>query len=444
MRILVIGLNHKTAPVEVREKLAFDAAGAARATAELRALRPDCEAVILSTCNRVELYVAGPVPARGGPTAEDLTAFLAAFHGLPAEKLAGCLYRHEHEAAVRHLFRVASGLDSMVLGEYQIVNQVKEAWMAAGSAGGTGRLLNKLFTAAFESSKEIRTRTTIGQGKVSVSSVAVDLVKEIFTEFSDKTVLLVGAGKMSELTLRHLVGLGVSKVIVCNRTAERAAKLAEKYGATAAPFEELHSLLARADIVLSGTGAREPVIRAAAFGEIVRRRNFRTMFLIDIAVPRDIEPEVAEYSNVYLYNVDDLQRIVARNVDARTRQLAACQEIVERGVAGFLSWFDARDAGPVIGLLQKKLKEIAAGELERLRPKLTGDPSADWGLIEQAFERTLNKVLHGPIENLKSLARGPSSSPPAPAPAPDGKPDPSAPGGQMVSLVRRLFDLGEG
>jgi glutamyl-tRNA reductase len=422
MRILVVGLNHKTAAVELREKLAFDPAAAARAIAELRGRRPGTEAVVVSTCNRVELYVAGPVAS--GIHGGEVIDFLAGFHGLPRDAVAGAMFVHDHEEAVRHLFRVAAGLDSMVLGEYQIVNQLKESYNAAALSGATGKVFNRLFKQAFEVAKEVRNRTAIGAGKVSVSSVAVDLVRQIFDDFSDKTVLLLGAGKMSELTVRHLMELGVRRIQVCNRSAERGAGLAGRYGAVAVPFADLYSHLVDADIVVSSTGAREPVIRAAPFADVVSRRRGRTMFLIDIAVPRDIEPGVGEHGGVYLYDIDDLNGIVARNLDSRTREIVRCQELIESQIEEFFRWFDSRDVGPLIGRVQEQFRRVCAAELDRLRPKLTGDREADWALIEQTFQRTINKLLHVPIEQFKAAARGSDAGP-------------------MTALFKKLFDIQE-
>jgi glutamyl-tRNA reductase len=404
MEIFVVGLNHRTAPVALREKLAFDAPAAARALDEIRTRFPRAEAVVLSTCNRVEVYIARP--RHDGPDAEAISAFLCEFHGLPPAEPAACLYRREGEEAIKHLFLVAGGLDSMVLGESQIIGQVKEAWSAAALRQSVGKVFNRLFRTAFETAKEIHSETAVGQGKVSVGSAAVEMVREIFSEFSDKTVLLIGAGKMGELTLRNLVDLGIRRILVCNRSAERGREVAGRFAAEFVPFEELYTALVQADIVLTGTGSREPIIRAAPTQEVVARRHFRTMFVIDIAVPRDVEPAVGDLTNVFLYNIDDLKQIVDRNIEKRRREVERATAVIDRRAGEFLSWFEARDLGPLIGRLQEHVKASCDAELTRLRSRLGGSAAgAEWAAIEESVRKPAARTLHLMIEQLKALAR---------------------------------------
>jgi glutamyl-tRNA reductase len=403
MEIVLVGVNHKTAPVELREKLAFDADAAARALDELRNRRADAEFVVLSTCNRVEVYAAGP--HHRGPTADELADFLAGFHGVPGADIAGSLYRRRGEDAVKHLFLVAAGLDSMVLGESQIIGQVKEAWSAACLRQSVGKVFHRLFPAAFEAAKEIHTATGIGRGRVSVGSAAVDLVREIFSGFADKTALLIGAGKMGELTLRRLAELGIGRILVCNRSEQRGREVAGRFSAEFVPFDEMYAALVQADIVLTGTGSREPIVRAAPLAEVVARRQFRTMFLIDIAVPRDVEPAAGELTSVYLYNIDDLRQIVDRRREQRMREVRRATAVIDRRAAEFLAWFESRDLGPLIGRLQEHVRAAADAELARLRARPGAPVGPEWEAVESAVRRASGRALHLMIEQLKALAR---------------------------------------
>ena len=408
MRTLVIGCNHRSAPVAVREKLAFDEAEIDDALARLGRQFPQAEAVLLSTCNRVELYCARPL--HGRPTITEAIAFIAAFHNLDVADLAGVFYSHEDGEAVRHLFRVASSLDSMVLGESQILAQVRAAFEAARRAGLVGRTLGDLFQRAFGVAKEVHSRTAIAAGRVSVGSVAVDLARQIFARFDDKTVLMVGAGKMGEVTLKHLLATRPRRLWIANRTEERAADLADRLSrdhqieVEVIPFSQWIDRLASADIVITSTGSREPILTADRFEPIPARRRYRPLLIVDIAVPRDVEPRVGQQDSVYLYNIDDLQVVTETNVAQRREALRCCQEIIETGVMQYLEGQAGRDLGPFIQALRDHFGGIADQELSWLLPKLENASEHDRQLIEQMLHRITRKILHHPLDLLRDQA----------------------------------------
>ena len=308
-RLLLLGLNHTTAPLEVREKLALNAARRAEAVAAFRARFPGSEAVLLSTCNRVEFYVGRP--EQGGPTAEQLVEFISGLHQVPAAAFESHLYRKVDRDVVAHLFQVAASLDSMVLGETQILGQVREAYDVSRDQQLAGPLLNPLFQRATAVGKEVLSGTTIAEGRLSVASVAVDYATRIFDHFHDKTLLCVGAGKMAALVLQKFAGLKPKRTLVCNRSPAKAEALAALLGGEAVPFEFLPDHLVQADIVITSTGAARPIITRDQFEKLRRQRRYRPIFLIDIAVPRDVDPAVGTVENCYLYNLDDLQQVVA-------------------------------------------------------------------------------------------------------------------------------------
>lgn len=402
MNILVLGLNHKTAPVEVRERLAFTPTKVVDALSRLRQRYSSLEAVILSTCNRVELYTAQEDTP---PNPEVLTQFLAEFHALSPETITPHLYAMRDREAVKHLFMVAASLDSMVLGESEIKAQVTDAYMLAAQQGFTGKRLNALFQACFAVAKEVHTRTAISSGKVSVSSVAVDFAERIFQDFSEKTVLVIGAGEMSELTLKSLVERGVRSVIVANRTYERAQALAEDYGGEAIGFDSLHDYLYRADIVISSTSAPHYVLKPEHVQAAMRKRGNLPMFLVDISVPRNIDPRVNDLENVYLFNIDDLQAEVNRNLQERQKELAKCLAIVEEGVDRFVQSMAGAKVAPTIAKLSDVLHEIKEQEVARLFAKLGHLSEEDKSLIDHMAERIVHKILHGPLEELKAAAQ---------------------------------------
>ena len=398
-RLLLLGLNHATAPLGVREKVAFAGDGRDRAVEAMRAKFPDAEITLLSTCNRVELYAARAV--HGHPRAEEIVEFLAEFHGIRTEEFAQHLYQKADRDVVAHLFTVASSLDSMVLGETQILGQVREAYDAARGLGATGTLLNPLFQRALAVGKEVMSATSIAEGRVSVASVAVDYARRIFDSFSDKCVLSIGAGEMASLVLQSFAQLAPKRMIVTNRSPDKAVELAAKFGGEALPFEGLNDHLVGADVVVSSTGATHPIITAAQIAALRKARRYRPMFLIDIALPRDVEAAVGDLENVYLYNIDDLQQVVAGTMDQRKDAVEAARAIVTKQVEAFVAWHRAREMGPVIDRLSKRYHQVAAEELQRTLNKLPNIGDAERAHLEELTRRLVNKLLHDPISMLR-------------------------------------------
>ncbi len=420
-RIIIIGLNHKTAPVEIRERLAFPSetiGHALRGLLEREHLR---EGVILSTCNRVEVCALARRDAEG--TAE-IKEFLAAYHGIPLAELNGYLYRYEGDEAVRHMFRVASSLDSMVLGEPQILGQVKDAYGYAFEFRSIGPILDKFFTKTFSVAKRVRTETRVASSAVSVSYAAVELARKIFGDLTDKTAMLIGAGEMCELAARHLISAGVKGIMVTNRTFERAVKLAEEFRGTPIRFEELPVHLKRADIVLSSTGAPHFIIRKQDVEEVIRARKNRPMFFIDMAVPRDIDPDANQIDNVYVYDIDDLNNVIETNLEERQREAVKAEEIVSEEVRSFRRWLDAQQVTPTIVTLRRKYEEVKNTEVAKAMSMLgVEDPKAR-RVVESLASSLLNKILHSPISALKKDADGRNQM-------------------DFVALVREIFDLPE-
>jgi glutamyl-tRNA reductase len=315
------------------------------------------------------------------------------------------MYHYQDMNAVRHLFFVASSLDSLVRGETQILSQVKEAYMMATSAETTGSILNQLFQRSLNVAKDVHTRTNIGRGKVSVSSVAVDLAIKVFKDFSDKTIFIIGAGEMCELVLKHLVEHGAKTAIVANRNYDKAKALAEEYDGKAINYQSLEDYLPQADIIISSTASPRPVIHTEHIKHAIKARRGNPMLLIDIAVPRDIDPEIAKIDNVYLYNIDDLQTVVNSNIDDREKELGKCQVIIDIEVEKFMAWFEELKIGPAIAQLRNHFHEIGEQELERLRPKLGEIAHEEWEHIVYSMQRTLNKILHKPAKVGKEKAK---------------------------------------
>jgi glutamyl-tRNA reductase len=397
--LLLLGLNHTTAPLEVRERLAFNDAQRRAAVQALRARFPKCEAVLLSTCNRVELYVGRQ--GHGNPSVREMTEFLAGFHSVAATDLDEHLYHKTDRQVVEHLFTVASSLDSMVLGETQILGQVREAYDASQALGATGGVLNPLFQRAVAVGKQVMRETPIAEGRLSVASVAVDYAKRIFERFDDKTVLCVGAGKMAQLVLQHLAGLSPRRLLVCNRNTARATPLAETFGGEAVPFDRLGDHLVAADIVVSSTGSADPVITRALFEPLLRRRRYRPIFLIDMAVPRDVEAAVGELDSVFLYNLDNLQQVVLATRSQRGEVVDAARTIVTRQVEEYAVWHRQRELGPAIDRLYKHYHRLAQDEVARTITKLPNVGDAERAHLEDLARRLVNKLLHGPIQTLR-------------------------------------------
>ncbi|MBA4188081.1 MAG: glutamyl-tRNA reductase [Planctomycetaceae bacterium] len=405
MNLRAIGCNVESATVELREKLAFDATKLARALAELPA-RYGTEAVVLGTCNRVEIYLARP--EEDAPVHSPLIAeFLAEVHGVPAADILSHLYELHDAEAVRHLFRVTSGLDSVVIGETQIAGQVKDAYDVAQKADATGPLLNTLFPAATRVSRRVRTETKIAEGHASVSSAAVDFLRPIFDTFTDKTVLVIGAGEMGRLTLNHIRELNPARVLVANRSPDRAAALAAEYGGQLVPWEQLDDALVQADIVLSTTGAPEPIVSRRRFDDKVRpRRGYRTLVVFDMAVPRDFDPRLHDGERVSVFNVDDLNRVADQAAAERRKHLPAADAIVTGEVTRFVQDWNRRKDGPVIGQLTAEVDRLRESMVSPLLAKMKGKLTpAELEHIEGAFRLFQSKLLHGPIAALQEASR---------------------------------------
>jgi glutamyl-tRNA reductase len=426
-RLLLLGLNHTTAPLEVRERLAFNAAERDAAVAAMRERFPQCEAVLISPCNRVELYAArdGVGPHAGRPGVGDLVEFLAAFRSVAAREFDAHTYHKTGREVVEHLFTVASSLDSMVLGETQILGQVRDAYDAARTTRAAGPLLHPLFQRAIAVGKQVMRETALAEGRLSVASVAVDYARQIFEHFGDKTVLCIGAGKTTALVLQHFTALSPGRLLVCNRDPAKAQTLAERFGGEALPFERLSEWLVSADIVVSSTGATQPIITRAQFDALRRQRRGRPVFLIDIAVPRDIEPSVGEIENVYLYNLDDLQQAVSATMSQRKGAIDAARQIVAKQVEEFSAWHRQREIGPTIDRLYKRYHRLAREELDRTFNKLPALSAGDKATLEDMARRIVNKLLHRPIQALRG---------------PDGQA--GAPGHlAYMHALEKLFDL---
>ena len=394
-RLSLIGLNHTTAPLVVRERLAFAPQQALVAINELQK-RTGGEVVLLSTCNRVEIYLAGPKPVDRATVVK----FLGDFHELPADQFQSHLYEQRGHGVVPHLFAVASSLDSMVLGETQILGQVRSAYETSRQIGAAGPLLNPLFQRAVSVGKEVLSGTGLGEGRLSIASVAVDYARRIFDTFADKTVLCLGTGKMSQLVLQHFVGLGTGRLLVASREQSRADAFAKDFGGHGVTMADLDKHLVASDIVVASTGATHPIITKDRFAKLLKQRRYRPIFLIDIAVPRDIEAGVGDLDSVYLYNMDDLQQVVSRTISERSQQIEAAHAIVNRHVQQFLQWHREREIGPVIDALYQRYNAIARAELERTLGKLPLDDAGKQEL-EQLVHRIVQKMLHDPVKQLK-------------------------------------------
>ena len=403
-QLFVIGLSHRTAPVDVREALALDDEAVRQ---QLQAAAELCgEAMVLSTCNRYELYGRLPSGDRGQELLSGIESLVTRPHAAAREHL----YRLHGEPAIRHLFRVASSLDSMVLGEPQILGQVKQSFQLAQSTGTIGSTLGAALPHAFLVAKRVRTETAIGANSASVASVAVSLASQIFGALRGHPVLLVGAGKMAELCARHLREASADQFLVVNRTRGRADELAGRLGGTAHDFGELETLLGRAAVVLCSTGSREPVLRAELLARVMKARRGRWLLLIDIAVPRDVEPQVGELDNVYLYDIDALQAVLAGNLSERQREAAAAEQII----AGELSRFIAREREggvvPVIKALRAYAQGVAQAEVARLTPRLGPMGERERKLVQQLADSIVNKLLHAPLTALKRAAAEPEGA----------------------------------
>lgn len=419
MNFLVIGLSHKTAPVELRERLGFASDDPGSVLRAITALPGITEGMILSTCNRVEVYAASQDPPLG---CVRLQRFMAEYHGLDEDQLKPHLYIHSGRDAIRHLFRVASSLESMILGEPQILGQLKEAYTMAESSCTAGPVFNRLLPRAFSTAKRVRNETAIAQHAVSVSYAAVELARKIFGDLADKSVMIVGAGKMCELAARHLTGQQVGEVLVTNRTLARAQTLAEQFGGRAVPFAEFPLYLNRTDIVITSTAAGGLLLTRTMLEEVIRQRKNRPMFLIDIAVPRNIDPHVNGIDNIYLYDIDDLNGVIETNLRERRKAAKKAEDIIEQEIVRFYSWLRSLEATPMIVALRQQVEDIRRRETEKALDGLQHLDADDRRVIEALTRSIVNKVLHSPLKMLKRASD-------------------DITGEVYLEAVRRLFDL---
>lgn len=399
MHLFLLGVSHRTAPVELRERLDFATRGLGTALSVLAEQGAAAETVVVSTCNRAELYAACEEVAEARTR---LLAFLGDYHQVDVNALTPHLYEKVDGAAAQHLFRVAAGLDSLVVGEPQILGQVKEAYAAASEQRSVGPVLNKLFHWSFTVGKRVRTETALSEGAVSVSFAATSLAKKIFGDLKGRTVLVIGAGEMGKLTAQHLKTQGVEAMIITSRTFAHAAGLAESIGGTAVPWAEMPASLAAADIVITATGATLPILSRTQVEGVVRHRRNRPLFLIDIAIPRDVDPAVGELDSVFLYNIDDLQAIVQENLTRRAAEVTRAEDIVADEVRRFETWLSSRHAIPTVVALRQRFEAIRRSELERLQPKLAGLPPEAKARVEEITRLVVEKLLITPTEQLKS------------------------------------------
>ncbi|TDB37621.1 MAG: glutamyl-tRNA reductase [Actinobacteria bacterium] len=401
MHLILVGLSHKTAPIEIRERLTFPAHKQAEALTLLTSGDAIAEAVIVSTCNRTEIYAVASGADEGVDAVID---FMAGYHSLDRHELVRSLYLNHGESVVRHLFRVVASLDSMVIGEAQILGQVKEAYDYALNNDATGKVFNKLFRQSFEVGKRVRTETEIGENAVSISYAAIELAKKVFDTLAGRTILVLGAGKMSELTAKHLVSQGVKSVLVANRTFERAQELAERFNGEAIRYDDLYERMHDADIVISSTAATHYVITKEHVAKSMRGRGGRPLFLIDIAVPRDIEPAVNDLSNVFLYDIDDLSGVVESNLEERMREARRAEVIIEEEFASFARWRESLEVQPTVAAIRARADVIRQAELEKACKRLGNLSEKDLETIDALTCAIVNKMLHGPTQRLKQAA----------------------------------------
>jgi glutamyl-tRNA reductase len=399
MEIVLVGLNHRTAPVEVRERVSFTAEQTQRAAEELRARGILEETLVLSTCNRSEVY--GVPPESSHECAPGLSSFLSEFHSVRPDVLGVSLYHHYDHEAVRHLFRVAAGLDSMLLGEAEILGQVREAYRFAHEHGATGPVLNRLFQGALEVGKRVRTETELGTRPMSAAAAGVKLAERIFGKLSERKALVVGAGAMSEQVVSHLRDREIAQLFVMNRSRERAHELAKQFGGKVVGWGEWDTALQTPDVVVASVSAEEPVLRRDIVARAMAARGNRTLFLMDLGVPRNIEPRVGELYNVYVYNTDDLTEIVQQNRSARESEIPHAQEIVQEHVTKFLSWQASVELVGLVDALRAKLREERTSFIRSRMEPMKHLTEADRAQVEKLMDEMLEKVLLEPAQRLR-------------------------------------------
>ncbi len=419
MNILVVGLNHNTAGIEIREKVAFDGAKLESAVNALKDFPEIKENIILSTCNRVEIYANADNPESGS---KSIINFLSNFHNISKETLEKSLYMHNGKNAVRHIFRVGGSLDSMIVGEPQILGQLKDAFDFAHKAKSTGIFLNHLMKEAFSVAKRIRTETKIAEGAVSISFAAVELARKIFEDLSRESFMLIGAGEMAELAAKHLIQNGVKNVLVTNRTFQRAEELAREFNGKAVEFDKFLDALIHADIVICSTGAPHYILHKTDMQKIMKQRKNKPMFMIDISVPRNVEPEINDLDNIYLYDVDDLQGVIKTNIEERRKEQERAEKIVDEEVEAFLKWQETLSAVPTIVALREKAEAIRKEELEKFFKKHNMLKEEEIRAIEAMTNVIMNKLIHSPTVALKGDAQDRE---------------------ELVALVRKLYGMNE-
>jgi len=399
MEIVLVGLNHRTAPVEVRERVSFTTEQARRAAEELRARGILEETLVLSTCNRSEVY--GVPPESSHECAPGLSTFLSEFHSVRADILSVSLYHHYDHEAVRHLFRVSAGLDSMMLGEAEILGQVREAYRFAHEQGATGPVLNRLFQGALEVGKRVRTETELGTRPMSVASAGVKLAERIFGKLSERKALVLGAGTISEQVVSQLRDRGIAQLQVMNRSRDRADELAKQFGGKVAAWGEWGTALQSPDVVVSSVSSDEPVLRRDIVERAMAARGNRALFLMDLGVPRNIDPSVGELYNVYVYNTDDLSEIVQQNRNARESEIPRAQGIVDEHVTKFLSWQASVELVGLVDALRVKMREERASFIRSRMEPMKHLTEADRAHVEKLMDEMLEKLLLGPAERLR-------------------------------------------
>ncbi len=421
MNLTLLGINHRTAPVDVREKMNIPEARLAEAVSDLVRREGICEGMILSTCNRVEVTASAADEVDAEPL---IRRFLADHHHCDLGNFTQFFYRLRQEEVVKHLFRVASSLDSMIVGEPQILGQLRQAYATARTVGAMNGTLNDVVNQALAVAKRVRRETALGSAAVSVSYAAVELAKKIFGGLQGKTIFIVGAGKMSELAAKHLLRSGATSILVSNRTYDRAQELAAAFHGTAVPFENLFEQMAQADIVISSTGSQQPIITRPQVEKLLSARKNRPIFFVDIAVPRDVDPAVNAVDNVFLYDIDDLGHVVDANKKQREREAVWAEEIIDTEVQRTLKRLASRDVVPTIVALEDRLNRIRAAELERYQGKLAGMSPEQREVVDALTRGMMNKILHGPITELKSGAGELESA-------------------TLVKLISKIFGLGD-
>lgn len=419
MNIIIVGLSHKTAPVEIREKLSFPVETIGESLKKLCSNYGINEGVIVSTCNRVEVFAVTPDIEKG---LWQVKRFLSEYHNIPLDALDEHLYTFASEDAVKHLFRVAAGLDSMVLGEPQILGQMKDAYGYAIQHGTAGIIINKLFHKAFSVAKRIRTETKIGSNAVSISYAAVELAKKIFGAIENKTAMLVGAGEMAELAARHLLNNGVKEIMIANRSYERAVEMARAFNGAPIMFREFTHYLKKVDVVIVSTAAPKFIIHPEQIEEVIKERRNKPMFFIDISVPRNIDPLINKIDNVYLYDIDDLQGVVAANIKERQNEVQDAENIIQEEIEKFYRWIKSLDVVPTIISLRKKFDEIKNEELNEALASLKDLSEEQKKTIEKMADAIAKKILHDPVTHLKKESN-------------------KVEGDFYIEAARKLFDL---